>query len=168
MSYGNKKPTHGVYSIRAYTTGGEQRSEWTKLGVAWAHRGGKGFNIKLTRLPLDGALTIYPLADHKDNDNLSTGEKAHNAPSLPLNKGTHIMNTRYEIQTFTLCGGWINTWFIIDKDNSEAPKTFATEAEAQQALDGFLSEIQEEIDAGHRSPAEGYSPDDYRIVPIPP
>jgi len=66
MSQENKKPTHGVYSIRVYTTGSEQRSEWTKLGVAWAHRGGKGFNIKINCLPLDGELTIYPLADRKD------------------------------------------------------------------------------------------------------
>jgi len=75
MSYENKKPTHGVYSIRAYQAGSEQRSEWTKLGVAWAHRGGKGFNIKLGCLPLDGELTIYPLADRKDN-NQSSGEGA--------------------------------------------------------------------------------------------
>lgn len=78
------------------------------------------------------------------------------------------MNTRYEIQTFTLCGGWTNTWFITDKDNAETPETFATEAEAQQALDEFLKEIQDEIDAGHRLPDEGYSPDDFRIAAIPP
>lgn len=78
------------------------------------------------------------------------------------------MNTHYEIQTFTLCDGWINTWFIIDKDNSETPETFASEAEAQQALDEFLREIQEEIDAGHRLPDEGYSPDDFRIAAISP
>jgi hypothetical protein len=78
------------------------------------------------------------------------------------------MNTRYEIQTFTLCGGWINTWRIIEQDNSETPETFATEAETRQALDEFLKEIQEEIDAGHRLPDEGYSLDDFRIVPIPP
>lgn len=78
------------------------------------------------------------------------------------------MNTRYEIQNFTLCAGWTNTWFIIDKDNSETPETFASEAEAQQALDEFLREIQEEINAGQLSPDAGYSLDDFRIVPIPP
>lgn len=78
------------------------------------------------------------------------------------------MNTRYEIQTFTLWDGWTNTWFIIDKDNSEIPETFASEAEAQQALDEFLHEIQEEIDAGQRLPDEGYSPYDFRIAAISP
>lgn len=76
MSQENKKPTHGVYSIRPYKTGGEQRSEWTKLGVAWAHRDGNGFNIKLNCLPLDGELTIYPFADRKDGDNEAPGEGA--------------------------------------------------------------------------------------------
>lgn len=77
-------------------------------------------------------------------------------------------NLCYEIQTFTLCDGWINTWRIIDQNNTETPQTFATEAEARQALDEFLNEIQEEIAAGQRSPDEGYSPDDFRIVPITP
>lgn len=78
------------------------------------------------------------------------------------------MNTRYEIQIFTLCDGWTNTWFIIEEDNTETPETFATEAEARQALIEFLSEIQEEISGGQRFPEEGYNIDDFRIVAIPP
>jgi hypothetical protein len=76
MSQENKKPTHGVYAIRQYTTGGEQRSEWTRLGVAWAHKDGNGFNIKLNCLPLDGELTIYPFADRKADDIQAPGEGA--------------------------------------------------------------------------------------------
>lgn len=76
------------------------------------------------------------------------------------------MKKRYEIQTFTLCDGWINTWFIIEDDNTQTPETFATETEAQDALDEFLDEIQEEIDAGQRAQDEGYSPEDFRIMPI--
>lgn len=76
MSQENKKPTHGVYSIRVYQIGGEQRSEWTKLGIAWAHRDGKGFNLKLTYVPLDGELTIYPFAARKGEDNHAPAEGA--------------------------------------------------------------------------------------------
>lgn len=76
------------------------------------------------------------------------------------------MKKRYEIQTFTLCDGWINTWFIIEDDNTQTPETFATETEAQHALDEFIDEIQEEIDAGQRAQYEGYSPEDFRIMPI--
>lgn len=80
------------------------------------------------------------------------------------------MKTRYEIQTFTLCDGWTNTWSIVEQVGDDTytniPETFATEAEARQALDEFLEEIQAEIDAGQRAPDEGYSPDEFRIVPV--
>lgn len=65
MSNETKKPSHGVYSIRNYKLGSEDRSQWTQLGVAWAHKGGNGFNIKLNCLPVDGEMTIYPFADKK-------------------------------------------------------------------------------------------------------
>lgn len=76
MSQENKKPTHGVYSIRAYKSCNEQRSEWTKLGIAWVHRDGTGFNLKLTYLPLDGELTIYPFVARKGDDTQAPGEGA--------------------------------------------------------------------------------------------
>lgn len=72
----------------------------------------------------------------------------------------------YEVQTFTLCDGWINTWTIIHEDGSTEPEIYATEAEAQAAIDEFLADIQAEIDAGERSPDEGYDRDDYRVARV--
>ena len=31
------------------------KSFWTEIGAAWAHQDGKGFNVKLDYLPLNGA-----------------------------------------------------------------------------------------------------------------
>ena len=80
------------------------------------------------------------------------------------------MEKRYEVQTWTLCDGWINTWSIseegADDTYTEVPETFATREEAQQALDEFLSDIQEEIDAGQREPDAGYDPEDFRIAEV--
>lgn len=80
------------------------------------------------------------------------------------------MKTRYEVQTFTLCDGWINSWTIIEdggnNTTTETPETFATRAEAQAALDEFLAEIQDEITSGQRTPDEGYDPEEFRIVPV--
>ena len=80
------------------------------------------------------------------------------------------MQRRYEVQTWTLCDGWINTWSISEEvgDNifTEVHETFATREEAQQALDEFLSDIQSEIDAGQRSADEGYDAEDYRIKEV--
>ena len=46
------RPTHRVYAVKK--TGGE-KSFWTEIGAAWSHQDGKGFNVKLDYLPLNGA-----------------------------------------------------------------------------------------------------------------
>ena len=80
------------------------------------------------------------------------------------------MGKRYEVQTWTLCDGWINTWSIIEEagDNifTDIPETFPTREEAQQGLNEFLFDIQSEIDTGQRSADEGYDAEDFRIVQV--
>lgn len=50
----NTRPSHAVYTV-----GGQgESSYWTKIGAAWAHENGEGFNIQLTALPLDGRLVV--------------------------------------------------------------------------------------------------------------
>ena len=44
---------------------------------------------------------------------------------------------RYEIQTFTLCDGWVNTW----TDNDELPVTFETLDEAENELKDYLEDL---------------------------
>ncbi len=61
----------------------------------------------------------------------------------------------YEIQTYTLCQGWINCWTI-----DEQPQTFATRAEAQAELDTFF----DGITSGERAANQGYDRKDFRIV----
>jgi hypothetical protein len=46
-----KRPTHRVYAV---TKNGD-KSFWTEIGAAWSHQDGKGFNVKLDYLPLNGA-----------------------------------------------------------------------------------------------------------------
>jgi len=76
----------------------------------------------------------------------------------------------YEVQTYTLCDGWLNTWTISEKVSrntyTETLETFSTREQAQQALDEFLSDIQEEIAAGQRGVDEGYDRDDYRVAEV--
>jgi hypothetical protein len=75
------------------------------------------------------------------------------------------MQIRYEVQTWTLCDGWINTWSVSD-ETGEAPETFATREEAQAALDEFLRDIQDEIEGGQRGADEGYDPADFRVEEV--
>ncbi len=54
MSAQNSKPTHRAYSVK-----GEGKSaHWTEIGAMWCHQDGKGYNIKLNALPVDGQVTI--------------------------------------------------------------------------------------------------------------
>ena len=76
-----------------------------------------------------------------------------------------LPSVRYEVQTWTLCDGWVNTWTVLDERGSE-PETISTRKEAQAALDEFLLDIQSEIDAGQRDPEHGYDASEFRIVPV--
>jgi hypothetical protein len=77
-----------------------------------------------------------------------------------------IMTTRYEVQTWTLCDGWVNTWTVSDEHGCR-PETFATREAAMAALAEFLCDIQDEIFAGQRDPEFGYSRADLRAVAVP-
>ncbi len=52
----NSAPTHNVFTV-------EDRGEgedpfWLKIGAAWPHKDGKGFNITLSALPPDNRLVL--------------------------------------------------------------------------------------------------------------
>ena len=48
----SSRPTHRVYAV---TKGKDDKSFWSEIGAAWSHQDGKGFNLKLDYLPLNGA-----------------------------------------------------------------------------------------------------------------
>ncbi len=47
----SKRPTHRVYAVKK----NGDKSFWTEIGAAWANQDGKGFNLKLDFMPLNGA-----------------------------------------------------------------------------------------------------------------
>ena len=55
-----------AYSVREYEASGEKKSDWTRIGVAFAHADGKGFNVLLQAVPLDGKMVLR-LHDSKEN-----------------------------------------------------------------------------------------------------
>lgn len=66
---------------------------------------------------------------------------------------------RYEVQTLTICDGWINTW-TSDGD----PEYFDTYEEAECALHEFLADIKEAREEGFF--ADDYEGEDYRIAKV--
>ncbi len=58
-----KAPSHYVYHVRESKG---QKGFWTKIGAAWAHGDGKGFNIQVECVPLDGRLAVRVASEAKD------------------------------------------------------------------------------------------------------
>ena len=55
------------------------------------------------------------------------------------------MKIQYEVQHFTLCDGWINTWSVIDENGLSKPTVFNTYQEARQELNSLLQILEMEM-----------------------
>jgi len=51
----SKAPTHAAFHVRDTKDG---KGFWTRIGSARAHKDGKGFNILLDVMPLDGSIKL--------------------------------------------------------------------------------------------------------------
>jgi hypothetical protein len=47
-------PSHGVFVVE----GEGEAAFWTKIGAAWAHGDGQGFNLSLSAVPLSGRIVL--------------------------------------------------------------------------------------------------------------
>ncbi len=59
----SKLPSHIAYHVRD-RQGGD--AVWTRIGGAWPHADGKGFNIQVEALPLDGRISLRIPAEKLD------------------------------------------------------------------------------------------------------
>lgn len=51
----SKRPTHNAFHVLERDG---KDAIWTRIGSAWAHSDGKGFNIQFNMVPLDGRITL--------------------------------------------------------------------------------------------------------------
>ena len=58
-----KAPSHIAYHVRDREG---QKSFWTRIGSAWAHSDGKGFNLQLEVAPLDGRISLRVASEKKE------------------------------------------------------------------------------------------------------
>lgn len=57
----SKAPTHIAYQVRD----GKDKGFWTRIGAAWQHKDGNGFNIQLDCVPLDGRIQLRVATEQK-------------------------------------------------------------------------------------------------------
>jgi len=62
-STGSKSPSHIAYQVRDREG---KKGFWTRIGSAWAHQDGNGFNIQLEVVPLDGRITLRVASEKKE------------------------------------------------------------------------------------------------------
>lgn len=58
-----KSPSHVAYQVRDREG---HKGFWTRIGSVWPHADGKGFNIQLDAVPLDGRITLRIASEKKD------------------------------------------------------------------------------------------------------
>jgi hypothetical protein len=54
----SSKPTHLAFTVREYETGQGKKSRWLEIGAAWTHKDGKGFDIILEAVPVNGRMAL--------------------------------------------------------------------------------------------------------------
>ncbi len=59
----SKKPSHVAYQVRDREG---KKGYWTRIGGAWLHNDGKGLNIQLEVVPLDGRIVLRVESEKKD------------------------------------------------------------------------------------------------------
>jgi len=58
----SKSPSHVVYHVRD----AKEKGFFTRIGVAWPHKDGKGFNAQFDCVPLDGRITLRVATEKKE------------------------------------------------------------------------------------------------------
>ena len=63
MTTSNRTPSHVAYQVRDREG---KKGIWTRIGSAWPHADGNGFNIQIEAVPLDGRISLRVLTDIKE------------------------------------------------------------------------------------------------------
>jgi hypothetical protein len=57
------RPTYRIFNVTKDT---ENKSVWTEIGAAWSHSDGKGFNLKFSATPAEGAAIVLRVPKAKE------------------------------------------------------------------------------------------------------
>lgn len=81
-----------AYTVQEYEAAdGKKARSWTRIGVAFPHKDGTGFNIDLHALPLDGRIVLFPPnADERAEDR----DEEHAAEQPPAPPPTRSASSR--------------------------------------------------------------------------
>ena len=64
-----------AYTVKPIEDG--RKSIWSKIGAAWSHKDGQGYEVRMDALPVDGRIVLRTI---KDSDQDQTGELFEQTP----------------------------------------------------------------------------------------
>ena len=70
-------PDYIAWHVTGAGKRGRRKPSWTRIGAAWMHRDGKGFNVQLDLLPASGGRIV--LRSPKSGDDAEEREQPQNA-----------------------------------------------------------------------------------------
>jgi len=72
-----------AYTVREFDTAdGKKGRAWTRIGVAFPHKDGTGFNIEVHSFPLDGRIVLFPADLDTRADDVDAAAAASEAPPV--------------------------------------------------------------------------------------
>lgn len=71
-----KKPFMLAYTVKPIDDG--RNAVWSKIGAAWAHKDGQGYEVRMDALPLDGRVVLRTI---RERDEDASGEVIDREPS---------------------------------------------------------------------------------------
>jgi len=75
-----------------------------------------------------------------------------------------LTEDEYEVQEWTLCDGWTNTWSTYDDEGNEVPSTFTSLEDAQAELDDFFYQCEQAVKDGNMEDVPDR--EDFQIVKV--
>jgi hypothetical protein len=71
-----------AYSVREFDgADGKKARAWTRIGVAFPHKDGTGFNVEVHSFPLDGRIVLFPAGDDTRDDEPAAAPPPPAAPN---------------------------------------------------------------------------------------
>ena len=71
---------------------------------------------------------------------------------------------QYEVLTWSLCGGWSNTWTTEDENGNEIQVIFDTEKEAMEEIEADIAETEAAIQRGDMDEGARLTENDFKII----
>lgn len=60
-----RRPDFGAYNVK---DGANGNAYWTQVGAAWSHKDGKGYDLDLDSVPVNGRVVLRELRDQRMDD----------------------------------------------------------------------------------------------------